>query len=138
MTGHNAINYGLAVFAISLMTSPEVGLGRTAALTAVTIGSLVGVFTTPIGGWAADRFGAGKTMAFGSVMGAILAYPSSWDWHQAMPGQVASCCSGLRFCHRLYLGRTGSFLAGLFPPRERFSGIALARELNGAGAGSLH
>src|SRR5699024_7387902 len=29
-------------------------------------------------------------------------------------------------------GGQGSFLAGLFPPRERFSGIALARELNGA------
>lgn len=89
MTGHNAINYGLAVFAISLMTSPEVGLGRAAALTAVTIGSLVGVFTTPIGGWAADRFGAGKTVALGSIMGAIWRIPSSWDCPRAMPGLVA-------------------------------------------------
>ena len=133
MTGHNAINYGLAVFAISLMTSPEVGLGRAAALTAVTIGSLVGVFTTPIGGWAADRFGAGKTVAFGSVMGAILAYPILMGLASgnAWTGGLA-VAAGYAFVIAFTSGGQGSFLAGLFPPRERFSGIALARELNGA------
>ena len=133
MTGHNAINYGLAVFAISLMTSPDVGLGRTAALTAVTIGSLVGVVTTPVGGWAADRFGAGKTVAFGSIMGAILAYPilMGLSAGSAWTGGIA-VAAGYAFVIAFTSGGQGSFLAGLFPPRERFSGIALARELNGA------
>lgn len=40
--------------------------------------------------------------------------------------------AGYAFVIAFTSGGQGSFLAGLFPPRERFSGIALARELNGA------
>lgn len=133
MTGHNAINYALAVFAISLMTSHDVGLSRTAALVAVTLGSLVGVVTTPLGGWAADRFGAGKTVAFGSIVGAIVAYPilEGLSSGSALLGGLAVAV-GYALVIAFTSGGQGSFLAGLFPPRERFSGIALARELNGA------
>src|SRR5699024_8666415 len=108
------------------MTSPDVGLGRTAALTAVTIGSLVGEVTTPMGGWAADRLGAGKTVAFASIMGAILAYPIllGLSAGSAWTGGIA-VAAGYAFVIAFTSGGQGSFLAGLSPPRERFSGIAL-------------
>ena len=32
VTGHNALNYTMAVYALSLMTSPEVGLDRAEVL----------------------------------------------------------------------------------------------------------
>src|SRR5699024_2976175 len=87
----------------------------------------------PVGGWAADRFGAGKTVAFGSIMGAILAYPilMGLSAGSAWTGGIA-VAAGYAFVIAFTSGGKGSFLAGLFPPRERFSGIALARELNGA------
>lgn len=133
MTGHNAINYALAVFAISMMTSDAVGLSRTAALSAVTIGSLVGVVTTPFGGWVADRFGPGRTLALGAAIGAVLAYPIllGLSSGNALTGGL---CIALGYASIITFtaGAQGSYLAGLFPPQERFSGIALTRETNGA------
>ena len=133
ITGHNALNYILAVFSLSFMTSPAVGMERGAALTAVIIGSVCGVLATPLGGLAADRFGARHVLAFGSLLGAVGAFPlfsalSSGSTVAATVaisvgyGVVIACTSGSQ----------GAYLAGLFPAAERFSGIALAREANGA------
>lgn len=133
LTGHNALNYILAVFSLSFMTSPAVGMPRGSALLAVSIGSVCGVLTTPLGGLAADRFGARPVLAVGSLLGALGAFPlfralASGDTVLATVaigvgyGLVIACTSGAQ----------GAFLAGLFPTAERFSGIALARETNGA------
>lgn len=133
ITGHNALNYILAVFSLSFMTSPAVGMERGAALTAVIIGSVCGVLATPLGGLAADRFGARNVLALGSLLGAVGAFPlfaalSSGNTVAATVaisvgyGVVIACTSGSQ----------GAYLAGLFPAAERFSGIALAREANGA------
>lgn len=133
ITGHNALNYILAVFSLSFMTSPAVGMERGAALTAVIIGSVCGVLATPLGGLAADRFGARNVLALGSLLGAVGAFPlfaalSSGSTVAATVaisvgyGVVIACTSGSQ----------GAYLAGLFPAAERFSGIALAREANGA------
>ncbi len=133
LTGHNALNYILAVFSLSFMTSPAVGMPRGSALLAVSIGSVCGVLTTPLGGLAADRFGARPVLAVGSLLGALGAFPlfralASGDTVLATVaigvgyGLVVACTSGAQ----------GTFLAGLFPTAERFSGIALARETNGA------
>ncbi len=133
ITGHNALNYILAVFSLSFMTSPAVGMDRGSALTAVIIGSVCGVLATPLGGLAADRFGARNVLALGSLLGAAGAFPlfaalSSGNTVAATVaisvgyGVVIACTSGSQ----------GAYLAGLFPAAERFSGIALAREANGA------
>lgn len=122
------------MFSLSFMTSPAVGMPRGSALLAVSIGSVCGVLTTPLGGGlAADRFGARPVLAVGSLLGALGAFPlfralASGDTVLATVaigvgyGLVVACTSGAQ----------GAFLAGLFPTVERFSGIALARETNGA------
>ena len=72
-------------------------------------------------------------LAAGSLLGALGAFPlfralASGDTALATVaigvgyGVVIACTSGAQ----------GAFLAGLFPTAERFSGIALARETNGA------
>ena len=48
---------------------------RSQALLAVTLGSLVSVVLTPVGGWLADRFGASKVLAAGNISGLVLAFP---------------------------------------------------------------
>ncbi len=133
VTGHNALNYTMAVYALSLMTSAEVGLDRAAALTAVTVGSLAGVIATPAGGLAADRFGPRMVLAVGSGLGALYVFPllgalSSGDAVLA----TAAIAVGYAVVIACTSGSQGAYLASLFPPRERFSGIAVAREANGA------
>ncbi|MDI3330822.1 MAG: MFS transporter [Micrococcus sp.] len=133
VTGHNALNYSMAVFALSLMTSEAVGLDHGSALAAVTIGSVFGILGTPLGGWAADRFGAARILALGSGLGALFAFPlfsalASGD--ALLAGAAISAGYGIIIA--LTSGSQGSYLASLFPARERYSGIALTREANGA------
>lgn len=131
ITGHNAMNYILAVFSISLMVGS--GMDRPDALLAVTAGSLVSVVLTPVGGWLADRFGAGRTLAVGNISGLILAYPifmllSSGEF---LLGMLAIAL-GYALVIPCTSGAQGAFLTELFPVSVRFTGIATARELNGA------
>ena len=133
LTGHNALNYILAVFSLSFMTSPEVGMSRGSALLAVSIGSVCGVLTTPLGGLAADRFGSRAVLATGSLLGAVGAFPLFWALSS---GDLVLASVAIAVGYGLVIactsGSQGAFLAGLFPTAERFSGIALARETNGA------
>lgn len=133
VTGHNALNYAMAVFALSLMTSEAVGLERSAALGAVTIGTVFGIVGTPIGGLAADRFGPAKVFATGSALGAVYAFPlfSALSSGSAV-WAGAAIAGGYGLIIAMTSGSQGAFLAHLFPARERYSGIAITREINGA------
>ncbi len=133
VTGHNALNYAMAVIALSLMTSDAVGLERSAALGAVTIGTVFGIIGTPIGGLAADRFGPAKVFATGSALGAVYALPlfsALSSGSSLMAG--AAIAGGYGLVIAMTSGSQGAFLAHLFPARERYSGIAITREINGA------
>ncbi|KUG55304.1 ABC transporter permease [Kocuria palustris] len=133
MTGHNCLNYAMAVFAISLMTSPQVGLERTPALLAVTLGSLVGVVATPFGGAATDRFGAARILGLGCAIGAAYAFPLLLGLSSGSAVMAAvAIAGGYGLVIALTSGSQGAFLAQLFPAAERYSGIAIAREVNGA------
>lgn len=133
ITGHNAMNYILAVYALSLMTSPMVGLAKPDALLAVTLGSLVSVALTPVGGWLSDRFGAPKVLLAGSLMGAALAYPI---FGLLTAGSFTLAFTAIALGYGLVIpatsGAQGAFLTNLFPPQRRLSGIGVARETNGA------
>src|SRR5690606_16421906 len=131
ITGHNATNYILAVFVLSLMVSS--GMERSQALLAVTLGSLASVLLTPVGGWLADKFGASKVLAAGNISGLILAFPI---FALLSTGEFLLGFFGIAVGYALVIpctsGAQGAFLTELFPVSVRFSGIALARELNGA------
>ena len=131
ITGHNAMNYILAVFSISLMVGS--GMERSQALLAVTVGSLVSVVLTPAGGWLADRWGAGRTLAAGNISGLLLAFPIFW---MLSTGRFELGLLAIAVGYALVIpctsGAQGSFLTELFPVQVRFTGIATARELNGA------
>ncbi|MDY6054874.1 MFS transporter [Micrococcus sp.] len=133
ITGHNALNYTMAVFALSFLTSEAVGLSRPEALAAVTLGSLAGVVATPLGGWAADRFDPGTVVALGSLLGAgyVFALFTGLSSGSALTAGLV-IAGGYACVISLTSGAQGAFLAGLFPPRQRFSGIGIAREANGA------
>ena len=133
ITGHNAVNYVMAVFAITFMTSEAVGMPRPTALLVVTIASLFCIIGSPIAGWAADRYGAGRVLAFGGIVGALFAWPL---FEMMATGNALIAGLGLAigyvFSVSASSGAQGAFLTNLFPPKQRFSGVALARETNGA------
>lgn len=133
ITGHNALNYIMAVFAIGLMTSPAVGVSRPDALLAVTIGSLAGIIGTPFGGWAADKFGSAKILGLGSLLGVLFAFPlfNALTSGSAVTAGVAIAI-GYGIVIAMTSGAQGAFLTNLFPAERRFSGVGLSRELNGA------
>lgn len=131
ITGHNAVNYILAVFSISLMVGS--GMERSHALLAVTVGSLVSVVLTPVGGRLADRWGTSRTLAAGNISGLLLAFPIFW---LLATGQFTLGMLAIALGYALVIpctsGAQGAFLTELFPVQVRFTGIAIARELNGA------
>lgn len=133
ITGHNALNYIMAAFALNFMTGPAVGMPASDALLAVTIGSVFGIIGSPFGGWAADRFGAGRVMAIGAAAGLVFAFPlfAALDSGSTLFATVA-----IAIGYGLVIGATsgsqGAFLTNLFPTASRFTGVAVTRELNGA------
>ncbi|GAB3253929.1 MFS transporter [Arthrobacter pigmenti] len=133
ITGHNALNYTMAAFSLAFMTGESVGMDSSDALLAVTIGSVFGILGSPVGGWAADRFGAGRVLAFGGAAGAVFAYPL---FTALETGEFLTATVAIAIGYGVIIGATsgsqGAFLANLFPAASRYSGIAVARELNGA------
>lgn len=133
ITGHNALNYIMAAFALNFMTGPAVGMPASDALLAVTIGSVFGILGSPFGGWAADQFGAGRVMAFGAAAGVVFAFPL---FAALESGSTLLATVAIAIGYGLVIGATsgsqGAFLTNLFPTASRFTGVAVTRELNGA------
>lgn len=132
VTGHNANNYILATFSLSFLTR-TVGLPQSQALTAVLIAAVFGIIGSPIGGWLADRFAPGRIMAFSSILGILYAFPLFLAMRS---GNIVVAAIALAFGYLVVLGTSsgaqGAFLTNLFPIRYRYSGVAVAREINGA------
>ncbi|GAA1390033.1 MFS transporter [Luteococcus peritonei] len=132
VTGHNVVNYVLSAFALGYLTK-TVGMPLMKALTAVLIASFVAAVVPPLGGLVVDRIGVRRVVAFGGLAGAVLAYPLFWSLASGsmLLATLGMCLAGLLAMGATSPG-TSTFVANLFPTRYRFTGVAAARELNGA------
>lgn len=131
VTGHNANVYILNTFSIGYMFN-TVGMARSDALIAVTIGALFGVLGVPLFGVLADRIGAAKVYVGGCLFILAMAFPL---FMLLDTGSLFLATLGISLCFFGGFGATsgaqGAFLSNLFPTRYRFSGLAMSRELNG-------
>lgn len=94
---------------------------------------LVGVVATPFGGAATDRLGAARILGLGCAIGAAYAFPLLLGLSSGSAVMAAvAIAGGYGLVIALTSGSQGAFLAQLFPAAERYSGIAIAREVNGA------
>jgi MFS family permease len=131
VTGHNATAYVLGVFALSYMTN-TLGMPRVDGLTALVIATIVGAITTPLMGALGDRIGTGRVYILGAAFMALFAFPFFFLLDSArLPLAALALSLGYGIGFGGMAGAQGAFLADLFPTRYRFSGIALAREMNG-------
>ncbi|HAL38515.1 MAG TPA: MFS transporter [Polaromonas sp.] len=131
VTGHNANAYILGAFALSYMTN-TLGMTRTDGLLIVSISVFFGIVGAPLMGVLADRIGSAKVFMAGAAFAFVMAFPlfqllDTKNFAYATLGM--SLAYGISF--GCMAGAQGAFLANLFPARYRFSGIAIARELNG-------
>jgi MFS family permease len=131
VTGHNANVYILSAFALSYMTN-TLGMPRADVLVAATIASLVGIVCTPLLGALSDRIGSATVYIGGAVLIFLFAIPL---FHMLDTKNMFWVTAAMSFGYGAgfggMAGAQGAFLANLFPTRYRFSGIAVARELNG-------
>jgi MFS family permease len=130
VSGHNAHVYLLNAFAINYLTA-TLGMPRTLALLAATVGSFVGVLTTPLSGAISDRVGYNKVYMFGMIFVCVYIIPLFAMFGTKNPVLVVlGMIIGYGVAFAGTAGSQAAFLASLFGTRTRFSGIAMCREIN--------
>lgn len=130
VTGHNANVYILSAFSISYMTN-TLGMARSDVLTAGTIAAIFGIVCTPLFGALSDKVGAAAVYIGGAAAMFVFSVPM---FMLLDTKNVVLATLGLGFGYGIgfgcMAGAQGAFLVNLFPTRYRFSGLAVARELN--------
>lgn len=132
VTAHHVVTYVIGTFALGYLTK-TVHMPLGSALTAVLVASFVAAAVPPVGGALVDRVGTRKVAAFGGLAATVLAWPL---FAALQSGSMWFAMLGLCAMSVFVLGATSAgastFVTNLFPTRYRFTGVATARELNGA------
>jgi MFS family permease len=131
----SGFSYVPQVWALSYLTNnlavaASLALGVNAAM--LTFGAIF----MPIFGRVGDRIGRRRLFLFGCAFGAIWAFPM---FLLINTGQTILIVLALSICvvgavATCYAAQA-AFLAELFPPAKRYSGVAFAREVSGAALG---
>lgn len=131
-TGHNCNNYLANAFALSFLTL-TVGMNRSEALVAVIIGAASTVIGTPLLGMVGDRIGYRRLYVGAMVFCVFWAVPF---FLLLSSGDLLLCSIALVVGYGGVTGATngvgGALNANLYPARYRYTGIAVAKEINAA------
>ncbi len=131
-TGHNCNNYLANAFALSFLTL-TVGMDRSEALVAVIIGAASTVIGTPLLGMVGDRVGYRRLYVGAMVFCVFWAVPF---FLLLSSGDLLLCSIALVVGYGGVTGATngvgGALNANLYPARYRYTGIAVAKEINAA------
>ncbi|OYO06446.1 MFS transporter [Enemella evansiae] len=131
-SGHNANTYVVITFALGYLTT-TVGMDRPTALVITVTAALLGGAATPIWGLVADRIGYKRQYLGIMVFGVVAVVPYFW---MLSTGNVVLVSIGMFIASCLIWGATqasaGAVTTNLFPVEYRFSGVAVAKEINAA------
>lgn len=107
----------------------ELGLTHASLLQVVLVMSALMVGVTIAGGWASDRIGRRPLILVGSALITVWAFPFFWLVNTAsLPMIVLATLVGGMGCTLIY-GPLAAYLAELFEPSVRYSGMSLAYQL---------
>jgi MFS family permease len=126
----------LAVFLLSYITT-TLGLSRTLAVTALTIGAAFNAAFILTAGLLSDRFGRRAVYGAGAVVAIV------WMWFlfplldsRSEMAIIVTIVTGLCI-HAFMYGPQAAFIAEQFPTQVRYAGASLAYTLGGVFAGGI-
>lgn len=129
--------YSLSVaFSLSYLTT-VLGLSRTLALTALSIGGVVNAFTIPLFGGLSDRWGRRVVYGTGAVLGLIWMFAFFPLLETKQPALIVLAIVVALTVHAMMYGPQAAFIAEQFPTRVRYAGASLAYTLAGIVGGGI-
>jgi metabolite-proton symporter len=129
--------YSLSVeFSLSYMTT-VLGLSRTMALTALSIGGVFNAFTIPLFGGLSDRLGRRAVYGTGTVLGLIWMFAFFPLLETRQPLLIVVAVAVALTLHAMMYGPQAAFIAEQFPTRVRYAGASLAYTLAGIVGGGI-
>ena len=129
--------YSLAVaFSLSYLTT-VLGLSRTLALTALSLGGVVNAVTIPLFGGLSDRLGRRVVYGAGAVLGLIWMFAFFPLLETKQPVLIVLAIVVALTVHAMMYGPQAAFIAEQFPTRVRYAGASLAYTLAGIVGGGI-
>jgi MFS family permease len=125
-----------AVFSLSYLTA-TVGVSRTLALIALSIGGACNALTIPIFGSLSDRLGRRVVYGAGVVCALLLAFAFFPLLDTGSPVAIACAIAAALVVHAMMYGPQAAFIAEQFPTRVRYAGSSLAYTLAGIVGGGI-
>src|SRR5688572_16957470 len=129
--------YSLSVaFSLSYMTT-VLGLSRTLALTALSLGGIVNAFSIPLFGGLSDRWGRRAVYGAGAVLGLFWMFAFFPLLATKQPSLIVMAVVVALTIHAMMYGPQAAFIAEQFPTRVRYAGASLAYTLAGIVGGGI-
>ncbi|BBE21887.1 hypothetical protein MN0502_07700 [Arthrobacter sp. MN05-02] len=128
--------YVMTTFVISYGTV-TLGLERGLMVNATLVAAVFQIGVVLVMGRLSERVGPGRMTLLGGLVTAAAAFPLFWLIDTRNPAAIILAVTlGIAFLSIAY-AVTGALLTELFPPRLRYSGVALGYNLAGALSGFL-
>lgn len=128
--------YVMTTFVISYGTT-TLGLERGLMVNATLVAAVFQIGVVLVMGRLSERVGPGRMTLIGGLVTAAAAFPLFWLIDTRNPAAIILAVTlGIAFLSIAY-AVTGALLTELFPPRLRYSGVALGYNLAGALSGFL-
>jgi metabolite-proton symporter len=129
--------YSLSVvFSLSYLTT-VLGVSRTLALTALSLGGVANAFTIPLFGGLSDRLGRRVVYGAGAILGLIWMFAFFPLLETRQPALIALAIVVALTVHAMMYGPQAAFIAEQFPTRVRYAGASLAYTLAGIVGGGI-
>ena len=129
--------YSLAVvFSLSYLTT-TVGVSRTVALIALSIGGACNALTIPLFGSLSDRYGRRVIYGAGVVCALVLAFVFFPLLNTGSTLAIVFAIASALVVHAMMYGPQAAFIAEQFPTRVRYAGSSLAYTLAGIVGGGI-
>jgi MFS family permease len=129
--------YSLTVaFSLTYLTT-TLGVSRTVALTALSIGSALNALAMPYFGALSDRIGRRVVGGIGAVLAAVWAFALFPLFDTRQTGAIILALAVGLFVHAMLYGTQAAFIAEQFPTRVRYAGSSLAYTLAGVVGGGI-
>jgi MFS family permease len=125
-----------AVFSLSYLTA-TVGISRTLALIALSIGGACNALTIPLFGSLSDRFGRRTVYGAGVVCALVVAFMFFPLLDTRSPVAITCAIAAALVVHAMMYGPQAAFIAEQFPTRVRYAGSSLAYTLAGIVGGGI-